>query len=639
MRSELDAAVRKLVAQASGDQEFANLLSVAPTQAVKQAVSITERERRLLYQTSGTWVSHLSGRKWLDALSAPQTRGSRSGDLLASVTRATINLVRHVVKPGETLTSISATYTGCPDRWRQLRDMNALRDPPRPGTPLIIPSDWAAHFGNITLSAAELDVHMNRPIRTQDSQVQRPPYAGTGRSGAIERRRPPKPWAGPATTSDLQLLVQRVALEAAFASGTRGVNGVQGMSIQGRQNGLPSVVDGENVTDIAFGYARGLEQSHPLLWSSNVQMDIGSVSKFITAISVLQCLYNQRLSPDELVYPWIPNYWTKGQNNYLLTFDDFLTHRTGWFCNTLVYSFPGSEFDIYKGQVAVGTNEYDVGSYNPDANSAYYNENFGFMRVILPSLIGDTIFLSAIYEADPSFSTQALDNAWDAVTKKSFAALVNESVFAPCGITREVSMASDSNSALAYVNGGIFAGIDIGDLSDLAGFSGWYLSVNEVLDVANGFRRENLLTGGQAPSGPDYWYTAQGALDSHYGIDGIFSQPASGCPAPEGAYTYYNKNGDQYASVTFAGRTFATLVQAEIWLLPNEIEVVLFANSVVGPPSVQYSTGLQAQSANGAAFANPGVGMDGALSSMFFDGKGSSLCYLLGSSPGTCTKK
>jgi len=146
-----------------GDSSFSRQLAISPVHAVRGAAFLARNERALLSETAATWAPHVCSLALGDALGAPIADANRAIRSLAEINRTTLNQLSHLVQPGESLASIAALYTGNPAAWTQLRDVNTLRESPRPGERLSLPVGWSGQFGNVTISAAQLQAHMERP--------------------------------------------------------------------------------------------------------------------------------------------------------------------------------------------------------------------------------------------------------------------------------------------------------------------------------------------------------------------------------------------------------------------------------------------------------------------------------------------
>ena len=570
----LDSAVRKVTQRASADGSFARELSASPVQAVRHAPFLNPEEKALLTHTAANWASHLSDQRWSRVLAAPPVDATPAVHTLAAINRRTANHASHVVQPGESLGSIAARYTGDPEAWVQLRDANGLTGASRPGERLVLPAGWAGHFGNVTISASELQAHVNRrgppgEPASPDTRMKQPGTSGAYAGGLGATLNNPGPFA----PADLRAIAVSLATQLENA-------GVQGFSLVLRQGGV--LVPG---CDISFSYARGPENSNPHKWSSNTRMMTGSLSKFITSVGLLQMLNIMGMSPSDTVHQWLPGYWfgTTGYALESLQFGDLLRHQSGFSC--VIDKLPNitgalTEFMTLKAVIQSNMlQESSFGSFNPGAPMCYSDANYEMIRILMAGLLGDT----------RSLESSTDDALWDAVTIASYTLYINSYVLTLSGSVANAELTSSVDSALVYLQGTDFHGVDTGNQSRYAGSSGWYLSVNDVLNVASAFRRRGLLNPfsfDKPPPDPNAWFAPQNVLGNYYGID-YASKISNDVSCNDGTgYIYYSKNG----SVPFQthwpnGKPsgFYTNMNTYLWFLPNDIEIALFVNSRIGP--------------------------------------------------------
>jgi hypothetical protein len=157
---------------------------------------------------------------------------------------------------------------------------------------------------------------------------------------------------------------------------------------------------------------------------------------------------------------------------------------------------------------------------------------------------------------------------------------------------------SSPDSALAYLYGTGFPGTDTGGDENNLGGGAWYLSANDILDVASAFRRQGLLS--PFPDIPHQSWTDPGnVLSSYFGIDWAVGK---GNPTCNGdltiGYVYFTKNGSIPLPVYWPNGDasgFYTSANSYLWFLPNDVEIALLVNSRVGPlsfPAAKDSTNL-----------------------------------------------
>jgi len=313
--------------------------------------------------------------------------------------------------------------------------------------------------------------------------------------------------------------------------------------------------------DSVVGYTMQLRRSgtpiYTLVWNwakmpvdGNVgftldrQMHIASVSKLMTGVAMTKVLDDKNLSYDTPIISYLPKYWAKGVGINQITFRHLLTHRSGF--NT---GGSGSDFPLMKSKIAAGVS--GVGTYH------YENMNFGLCRILI-SVINGNIGVDTTFQSNN-------DANWDYVTIQAYNQYAQQTVFGSSSVTR-ATLAHPSDTALAYkFPASDSSGWNSGDLSTMSGGAGWHMSVNEVLNVMGAFRRKGTIMTATR---------AQALLDNMFGIDVTLNTSAG---------KLYNKNGLWQDG---AGRTEQCLA----YFLPEDMELVVFANSPIGAPAQFFRT-------------------------------------------------
>lgn len=299
---------------------------------------------------------------------------------------------------------------------------------------------------------------------------------------------------------------------------------------------------GQTIYTLQWNWAKGPSDGSEG-WTPDVRMHVASVSKLITAIAMTKVLDEHHIPYDTPIANWLPRCWTKGPNIDKITFRQLMTHTSGF--NT---GKSDSDYSFMKANVAAGVT--GVGTYH------YQNMNFGLCRILL-STINGVISPNAIFSLPffPSFN----DLVWDYATINGYANYVQNHVFQPAGVSG-ASLDHPNPDALAYnfpVNGN---GWNSGNLASMAGGAGWHASADDLLNVMGAFRRGGSIM----PAAH-----AQAMLDNGFGIDLIQSTPFG---------KLYNKNGlwqDGGAHVE----------QSLAYFLPQDMELVVLANSPIGSPA------------------------------------------------------
>jgi hypothetical protein len=358
----------------------------------------------------------------------------------------------------------------------------------------------------------------------------------------------------------------QVALDTALKN-----NAVIGYVAQLRQHGAALFTN-------TWQYARRPQEkpNGSELWTPDVQMHVASVSKLMTAMAMMVLFLDHKLerapiiqrrgpiiqslhpSWDAAISTYLPDYWQKGPNIGNITFLNLLQHTSG-------LSTPPTPVNFQSIQSAIAAGSNGLGTYN------YQNVNYALCRILLPVIDGDID-----QSADPSI--------WDNKTQTAYATYLQAKVFQPSSVVG-ATLDAQPKFALAYRGdpadtepGWDSGGNPGGNLAEFCGCDGWYLSVNQLLDVMGEFRRG----GGILPS-----VDAQAMLDIGFGVDPLTTNSAplpAALPTPAG--NVYCKPGDWHND---NGQDLQTLA----YFLPEDMELAVFVNSTVkGLNATQNPTNL-----------------------------------------------
>lgn len=241
--------------------------------------------------------------------------------------------------------------------------------------------------------------------------------------------------------------------------------------------------DGQYYSSGAFGRARNAADPPLIDFSENKRLNVASVSKFFTAIAVMQLLDQRNLSLDAFVSPWLPPSFIEGAGPGIvnglipgLTFRDLLTHRSGLqsannnFSATLCYT-------CMDNVIAVGA----TGDKN---QRNYLNVNFALFRVIIP----------ALWRGLPG-GPPASEELSDANTQARYIEYMQKNVFTPAGVSGADCIGESQTQATMYynVNDLNAAGLSYGDWTALSGGGGYYLSAIEIAKVLALFENSETL--------------------------------------------------------------------------------------------------------------------------------------------------
>jgi CubicO group peptidase (beta-lactamase class C family) len=285
-------------------------------------------------------------------------------------------------------------------------------------------------------------------------------------------------------------------------------------------------------------------------WAFHVPMNLCSVSKFITAVAVYRLLLER---PDvdlsTPIYDFVPSCWEPDGSLKTITFRELLRHRSGLGHNlntppAVLNSNPG------PGDIATARAAANAGSVDnlPD----YKNINYIILRVAFAILAG------VPRDMDEASTGMNEDAFWGSVSAAAYANYVNDNLFAPANIAPR-SFVADADAAKAYATLPIPPGSPTGDATAGAGSTGWHLSLGELTRLLSEILRGNsILTPNQART----------VLLNLYGLDRADAT---------GAGPVYTKGG----RAIFGSNQG---VDTGIFIMPGDLELAIFVNSVPQPP-------------------------------------------------------
>jgi hypothetical protein len=316
------------------------------------------------------------------------------------------------------------------------------------------------------------------------------------------------------------------ALNTALAANTAG------FVMQLRQHGQP-------IASSQVGWAHEPSDGSES-WAQAIRMHIASCSKMITAMAMTRTLAAHNLPASTPIIDYLPTYWAKGQNIGKITFAELMTHRSG-----LRVTGSDTYYSIMKAQVAGGVTSANLGVYS------YQNMNFSLCRILMSVMNG-------ALAASTTFPAPVEDQFWDYATITAYSNYVAQNLFQPAGVSGP-TLTHPTPDALAYAFP-VGSGWNSGDLTTDCGGTSWHMSVDELLDVMGCFRRAGTIMSPAA---------AQTMLDDSFGIDVIESTNLG---------TLYNKNGLWQSGASQTEQSLA-------YFLPRDMELVVLANSPIGPSS------------------------------------------------------
>lgn len=284
--------------------------------------------------------------------------------------------------------------------------------------------------------------------------------------------------------------------------------------------------------NVVWDYAKSPSEGNKG-WTTDTRMHIASISKLMTAITLVDVLDEVGVSVDAKIGPYLPDYWEVGENVADLTFRDVMRHRTG-------FSSDDGSFPSIKAEVA-----RDVPA-NP--KSDYANVNFALLRVL-----GAT--LSGWVPPSTRWDDEINDAMWDIAATQWLISRTNAKVLAPAGVA-PMSPTPSGDSAYAYGSRTDDDGWNSGDVSTVLGGVGYRLSPNDVAKVMGTFRRGGAIVSEEV---------AKEAIEGLLGINGTVDTPNGRLYFRKGGW---NGNGNTEQSVAFYA--------------PDDVEIAVFVNSPIG---------------------------------------------------------
>lgn len=214
---------------------------------------------------------------------------------------------------------------------------------------------------------------------------------------------------------------------------------------------------GQVVFTKTWEYAKRPPQDGRLLWRTDVPMHVASVSKLMTAMA-MTVLMGDKISPDDSIIGYLPEYWTKTKNIQLITFRDLFNHTSGLSSST-------EPTDFYSMKAAIAGATDGPGNYN------YQNVNYGLFRIILAVMNGN--IKNNSYFGGGQILTN--DQFWDATTISAYNQYLQANVFKPSGVG-DATLDQPSACALAYRRpDDINPGWNSGSMFGSCGCDGWHL--------------------------------------------------------------------------------------------------------------------------------------------------------------------
>lgn len=288
-----------------------------------------------------------------------------------------------------------------------------------------------------------------------------------------------------------------------------------------------------------FGKMRNTADG-PRNMTVNSKINLASVSKFITAIGVMQLLERRNMDPSAKIGPWLPASWSQGTGVSSISFSELLTHNSG--LNSSNTNFPQTLcYSCLRSVISQGVTK-------PLKPNDYLNANYALFRILIPSLwrgLDDAPNISPILDS--------------AATENLYIQYMQEKVFEPVGLTNiDCEPETRSVSTMYYMtsDGDVTPGVWFGSWKSLSGGGGFYMTAMELARLLAYYRHTEVLM-------PKSQRTIMDNM--RFGFERVD-------PDRELHGTYLPKNG----SISDGnGRGVVT----QLVLFPNGIEVIVMFNS------------------------------------------------------------
>jgi D-alanyl-D-alanine carboxypeptidase len=284
------------------------------------------------------------------------------------------------------------------------------------------------------------------------------------------------------------------------------------------------------------------------------EMNIASVSKWLTAVGALKLLDYKQIKLEDSIYKWLPKSWTLGSKVKTITFHQLLTHKSGLTTKDIRYA---TDYNSLKTCIAAGVVNEAKG-YN------YSNVNFALFRILFSYINDKTGTLNT-----ESYNLSNKDTAnFAEYLAVRYTHLMQNLVFTPSEAGLIFCTPEDRSKVTLMYNETTpaTAGKILGDWKLVAGGGGYYMSAFQVAKVmAYVFHSEKVLTKTQQ----------QVLLSNRYGLD-----TEDGPNTTRGQS--YGKDGALMNDVNSNDKADNPDpgLQTLIMKFPGDVELVFFTNAL-----------------------------------------------------------
>lgn len=290
--------------------------------------------------------------------------------------------------------------------------------------------------------------------------------------------------------------------------------------------------------------------------TASKEINTASITKFYTAIVVMQLLEELDLTIHSLVAPYFPDSWVIGPNMDSMSFAHLMRHESGLdtgntdFDNTLSYA--GIKQAVENG----------VGVPPPD-QADYDNINFAIFRILIPSLQNHL----------PNAPLANINS--DQTTRAVYRSYMQKALFDKVGISN-VDFTEEKINPTRYYNindiSNGTSGILYGDWDNKSGGGGYFMSVIEMAAVNAFFEHSDAIVSNNARTI---------IKDNYLGLDDYFNGDSR-----ELHGKYFGKNGSISNS---SDPNVAQGVLTQIQMFPSAgVEIAVMVNT----RGVNYKTGF-----------------------------------------------